>query len=80
MMQGPWNDGCWDNGMLLVWLLLLAIVVALVVLVVRSFSSAGRTRQQHEPSSALSILDDRLARGEIDAKEYEQRRQLLLKR
>ena len=78
MMHGPWNGSWWDFGMPLVWLLCLALIVTGVVLVVRSFSSGVRAEQQHEASSALSILDERLARGEIDPEEYEQRRRVLM--
>jgi uncharacterized membrane protein len=33
--------------------------------------------QQRDEDSALRILDERLARGDIDREEYEERRQIL---
>ena len=78
MMHGPWNGGWWDFGMPLVWLLCLALIVAGVVLVVRSFSSGRGTERPPEASTALSILDERFARGEVDQEEYEQRRRVLM--
>jgi uncharacterized membrane protein len=34
-------------------------------------------RLSHRPGGALQILEDRLARGEIDAEEFQHRRSLL---
>jgi putative membrane protein len=36
-----------------------------------------RTRQLDQENTAERLLDERFARGEIDAEEYRQRRQLL---
>ncbi len=54
------------------------LVITGIVLLVRSLGhrhdvTAGPTG----PTAALRILDDRFARGEIDAEEYGRRRQLL---
>jgi len=48
-----------------------AAVIALVVWAIRGF------RPSDKPGSALSILQERFARGEIDGQEYEQRKPLL---
>ena len=37
----------------------------------------GRAEGSEQPSSAERLLDERFARGEIDADEYRQRRELL---
>lgn len=71
MMYGPW-DGGWGFGMMLVMLLFLALIVVGIVFVVRSFSDGGRTTPR-SGNRALDILDERLARGEIDREEYEER-------
>jgi len=69
MMMGPMMGWAW----LLFWLLLLAVLVVGVVYVVRSLSDhAGRPA-----SSALQILEERFARGEIDGDEFEERRRAL---
>lgn len=40
----------------------------------------GRRRRTPDPAGARSILDERFARGEIDAEEYEHRRRALERR
>lgn len=53
---------------LALWGLVAAIVVAL---------TPTGTGAAHAPSTAMQILDERFARGEIDEAEYQQRTQLL---
>jgi len=71
-----WGDGWWGFGMGLVWLVFLGLVVTGVVLVIRG-SSEG-TSDRGRGRSALDILDERFARGEIDREEYEERKRVLL--
>jgi putative membrane protein len=62
----------------LVLLVFWGLVIAGIVLLVRSVGH--RHEAPHEPAgptAALRILDERFARGEIDADEYNRRRQLL---
>jgi putative membrane protein len=79
MMWGSWGNGWWGFVMGLVMLLFVALLVVGIVVLVRSSSGAPRST---EPSGgrALDILDERFARGEIDAKEYEERRRILTER
>ncbi|MHC4433952.1 MAG: SHOCT domain-containing protein [Planctomycetota bacterium] len=51
-------------------------IIVLIVLAVRWASSSGRERPSGR-QSALEILQERYARGEIDHDEFEQRKQLL---
>jgi putative membrane protein len=76
-MWGPSDGGWWGLGMMLVWLLFLALIVVGVVFLVRSFSDGGRTAPRPDDNRALDILDERFARGEVDQKEYEERRRIL---
>ena len=76
-----WGYGYGDTGwvgwlvMGLIMLLFWALVIGGVVFLVRY---SGRSRGGGGGSSdALRILDERFARGEIDADEYARRRQLL---
>jgi putative membrane protein len=50
-------------------------LIVLVVLLVRWLSGGGGALQSR--SSALQILQERFARGEIDKEEYEERRKIL---
>ena len=82
MHGGGWGDG-WHGWFLgpLMMLIFLAIATAVVVLIVRWLGGAGRTPHRGAPTSntALDILKERFARGEIDANEFEERRKLLEK-
>ena len=57
-------------GMLLFWGILLAVLVGGAVLVFRQISGTRPSGGQSQPT-ARHILDERLARGEIDQEEYE---------
>ena len=77
----------WGGGWLhmffgfLMMLLFLGLIVALVVIGVRWLGSAEHSPFRHGPRpgerSALDILKERLARGEIDVAEFEERRRAL---
>lgn len=75
MWHGTWGWGHMMAGglmMLLFW----AAVITLIVLIVRWLS--GTAREQRPASrSALEILDERFARGEIEREEFEEKRRLL---
>jgi putative membrane protein len=60
----------------LVMILVLVLVVGAVVLVLR-WGGAGWHGAAPPPRTALDILKERFARGEIDKGEFEERRKLL---
>ncbi len=64
-------------GMLLVWLLLIVVVVASIILLVRVLQGRARSKQGEGRAGALQTLEERFARGEIDATEFEERRRVL---
>lgn len=68
MMNQMWGWG-------LLWLLFLAVLIAGVVLLVRALSERGSA--EGSGSSALRILEERFARGEIDREEFEEKRRTL---
>ena len=85
--EGYWGPHMMWGGWLhmffgfLMMLLFLAILVGLVVLVVRWLGSSEhspfRPASRQGDRAALDILKERLARGEIDVAEYEERRRAL---
>jgi putative membrane protein len=58
------------------WLMMVAFWAAVIVGIVWAVRTTAGPRQWDEVS-ALRILDERLARGEIDREDYEERRQVL---
>ena len=75
-----WWDGGW-GGWLAMAVMMLAFwggLIVLVVWVLRSGASQQEVRRRELGPTALQILDERFARGEIDRDEYESRRQTLL--
>ena len=61
---------------LLITLVFWAVVITVIVLVIRSLLGVTQSKGS---DSALGILNERFARGEIDQQEYEQRKAALLR-
>lgn len=74
-----WGAGAWMGiGMLLFWALVIAVVIALVGSAGPGRVDRGRdTTADRSPAAALRVLDERLARGELNEVEYRQRRTIL---
>jgi|tagenome__1003787_1003787.scaffolds.fasta_scaffold19860908_2 putative membrane protein len=76
-MYGSWDAGTWA-WMVVVMLLFVGALVFGIFAVVRA-SDRDRDRSTPQgPEGALGVLDDRFARGEIDAEEYAERRRILI--
>ncbi len=80
------SHGGW-GGWVLMSLAMLAfwsLLIAAIVMIVKSWRGDEPARpgggSPPEPDDALRVLDQRFARGEIDADEYSARRELLLRR
>lgn len=79
-----WGWGTW-LGMGLMMTVLTALVVAAVVLLARATTGPqqttglprGTTGDSPRGSDAQRVLDERLARGDIDEREYRARRDLI---
>ncbi|HZD16835.1 MAG TPA: SHOCT domain-containing protein [Actinomycetota bacterium] len=68
-----WSDGGWGFlWMILSW----GLIVAIVVFVVRAFSS-GSSDRRSRAAEPRAILDERFARGEMSEDEYRERRRVL---
>jgi len=76
MGQG-WGFGHGPLGIL--WMVLFwGALIALIVFIVRKFTgSSDRSGPSSRNSTPIDILQERFARGEIDKKEFEERRRIL---
>jgi len=73
-----WNDG-WAGWFAMATMMVVfwGAIIAVVVLLVRGRGAEQDTRPAVRGPSAMEILDERFARGEIDHEEYEDRRATL---
>jgi putative membrane protein len=77
------SPGTWDAEVILVWVLVAAMIVLLAVLAYRALAGDRRIpidQGRGEPPAggdAVSVLEQRYARGEIDEEEFERRRAAL---
>ena len=58
------------------WLMMAVVVALVIVLSFLAFRPAAPPRSRDE-EGPIRILDERLARGEIDREDYEERRRIL---
>jgi len=72
--MGDWSGwggmGFGPIGMVLFWILLIGAIVVLVKVV----SGGGVATERRQAGTALDILKERYARGEIEREEFEQKR------
>ena len=72
-MPYGWHDGGWGVlWMIASW----ALIIAIIVFVVRAFSS-GSPERPERTEDAKKILDERFARGEISEEELRERARVL---
>ena len=76
-MGGEWGWGGMFLGPLFGILFIAAIAVAIILVVRALGGGAAPGRPRSEDRTALDILDERFARGEIDIQEYEDRKRVL---
>ena len=79
-MMGYGYDGFgMGYGLGFIWQIVwLVVIIAVIYFVVNSLSGKGR-ESDSSSSRALRILDERFARGEIDAEEYRRMKEEILK-
>jgi len=71
-----WGGMMFGGAMMIVFL---GVFILAVVLLVRAFGGSQTGNSGHPASvTPLDILKERFAKGEIDAKEYQERKKLLL--
>lgn len=76
-----WGGGQWGGfgfvlGPVFMILILIAIIAGVLYLV-RAFGAPTRAAPRDHVGDALAILNERFARGEIDEKEYQDRKRIL---
>ena len=78
MYYGDHMNGS-DWAAMFAWMVFLLIVLGVVIWAIGYWSGAWGHNQRPPAgkSSARELLDDRLARGEIDVEEYQRRRSAL---
>ncbi len=72
--QNSWHMDGWGWGMGLVGLFVMLVVVALVVWLIIATTQGPSSRHRAGGRSAIDLLDERYARGEIDRNDYLERR------
>ena len=79
--MGPWHMmyGGWGFGWLMP-LMMLVVVIVCAFYLMRRPSSHGPTHGVDPHSSALQVLNERLAKGEIQTAEYEEKKAAILRR
>ncbi|MBY4677578.1 SHOCT domain-containing protein [Marinobacterium arenosum] len=74
MFHGNYEGWMFGHGLwMLFWLVVLLVIVWLVARAI--FQRSSGLNEKHR--SALEILDERLARGDIDEAEYRRRKSML---
>lgn len=75
-----WNDGLGWGGWIVMTLFMVAfwgLVIFGIVAVFRGLNGGGQSPAPRHERGPQQILDERFARGEIDADEYRARQQVL---
>lgn len=66
------------GGMWISWLLGVVLVFLLIWAVVRVINNPNSTQRRSPDDDPVEILRQRLARGEIDEREFDEKRKLLI--
>jgi len=78
-MMGPWMMGGFGMGwfMPVIWIVVIGLIVWAVIALVKSINGVGGQGLVKQ-ASALEILKERYARGEINKEEFEDKRKDLI--
>lgn len=82
MMWGSgWSGGMWMMVSFFVMFVLVTGAIFLIIMLISSskrFSNLGAKNAPDKSGTALEILRERFAKGEIEAKEFEEKRRVLM--
>lgn len=73
-MWGHMGDYGWGCGMGIGMLLFWGLLIAGIVMLVKCSMGSGACRKREMGKSALDLLKERYARGEIEREEFEQKK------
>ena len=76
MMYDYWGQGGGNDVWGFIWMLFIMVLIVVGVVVAVRYLSRDSGRRQ-KGSVALDLLEKRYAQGEIDKKEFEEKRQAL---
>lgn len=74
MMDGYSMGGGFGGGFMIIWWILIVLVI---IAAIKWFFGSGGSAMRPQNKTALEILNERYARGEIDDKEYQRRKREL---
>jgi len=75
--DGPWHMwGGWGFGWIFPLLMMVFVIAVCAFFMTRMFSGHGASRPD-PASSALQLLNERFAKGEISKEEFEEKRSIL---
>lgn len=74
MMGFDWNDMMGWGGFGFGWISMLLFWLIIVLVIVFILKYAGISKTANDSKSPLDILKERYAKGEIDKKEYEEKK------
>ncbi len=76
---GPWHMMGWGLGWIFP-LLMMVVFAFCIFFMIRMFAGHGHPMHRDSTRSALEILSERFARGEIPKEEFEEKRSILERR
>lgn len=75
------NPGLWDIGIVLIWLVIIALVGTLIYLLASRYRTSGtlsQTSKQGHHDAALNTLEQRYATGEISEDQFRKQRETIV--
>ncbi len=72
-------DGGWFWLMFIFWAIVVIIVIALVIWFIVKFVKSNSVKSQFDNDKSLTILNERLSKGEITTEEYTQLKNVISK-
>ncbi len=77
MMDGYYGQGGGTDIWGFIFMLFMMVLVAIGIIVLVRYLGHGSDNHSHNQDEALSLLKKRFASGEIDKKEFEEKRKIL---